>query len=513
MNESTLSSSAARANGPIPGHLFIEAARLCLGWIVVALILLVTCLVQVPVVLNTDLAWLLTVNEKILDGHRLGVDIFESNPPLSVYMYMPAAWLGRLTGTAPERIVILLVIAEIAGALLVIDRANAAAGLASRERRLMLWSFSILLASLPGVIFGQREHIAVVALTPFVAVTALRWRGLDPGRIALVAGAGAGLAMGIKPFFALAAGLPMICVSFRRGSWKALFTPEALTAALVAIGYGAVIIVVFPAYLADYAPMVADAYLPVRRDLSALLPIPVALLGVALAVLRLLAPEHPQIWRNAVPWLAAALGGAASFLLQGKGWPYTTFALCVFAISAPLLQLTTDRIRAPLAAGGLAAIVATGLFVSSPPPGFPPLQAHVLAHVPPLQKHPRLLTISDHIRLGHPLVREIDGVWVGSSCAQLLAAGAILQLNTSQPSPGRQARLEAIIAFERKMLLQDLRSGRPNVILVDTSLFSSFPFDWLAWANADPELRQELSRYREVEQVGRVRILAERADL
>ncbi|WP_204311069.1 hypothetical protein, partial [Stenotrophomonas maltophilia] len=74
--------------------------------------------------------------------------------------------------------------------------------------------------------FGQREHIAVVALTPFVAVTALRWRGLDPGRIALVAGAGAGLAMGIKPFFALAAGLPMICVSFRRGSWKALFTPE-----------------------------------------------------------------------------------------------------------------------------------------------------------------------------------------------------------------------------------------------------------------------------------------------
>jgi hypothetical protein len=40
-------------------------------------------------------------------------------------------------------------------------------------------------------------------------------------------------------------------------------------------------------------------------------------------------------------------------------------------------------------------------------------------------------------------------------------------------------------------------------------LLSSFPFDWLAWASADPELRGELSRYREVESVGRVRIFVD----
>ena len=42
-------------------------------------------------------------------------------------------------------------------------------------------------------------------------------------------------------------------------------------------------------------------------------------------------------------------------------------------------------------------------------------------------------------------------------------------------------------------------------------LLSLSPFDWLAWANADPELRQELSRYREVETVGRVRIFVDQA--
>ena len=475
---------------------------------VVIAILLTALLVQIPVVLNADVGWLLTVNEKILDGRKFGVDLFESNPPLSVYMYMPAAMLGRMTGIAPEFIVIVLVIAEISGALFVIDRAAAAAKLGARERSLSTWSFAFLLAILPGTIFGQREHIAVIALTPFVAVTALRWRGLDPGRVAILAGVGAGLAMSIKPFFALVAGLPIILGALRQRSFKPLFTPEAWTAAIVAISYGAVVVVVFPAYLSTYAPMVAEAYLPIRRELSALLPIPIAVFGASLGFLRLSGPQNLKMGSAAIPWLAASVGGAASFLLQGKGWPYTAFALCLFAIAAPLLQVGTKTLRAPVVIGGLATVVAIGLYLSTPAPGFPPLQASVQAYV----KHPRLLTITDHIGLGHPLVRQIDGVWVGSSCAQLLAAGAMLRENGSQPSEGERARLDSIIEFERRQLLADVRNGRPNVILVDTSLLSSFPFDWLAWANSDPELRMELNRYREVEDVGRVRIFVDRSN-
>jgi hypothetical protein len=91
----------------------------------------------------------------------------------------------------------------------------------------------------------------------------------------------------------------------------------------------------------------------------------------------------------------------------------------------------------------------------------------------------------------------------------LLAAGAILRQNSAQPNPAEQTKLDGIIDFERRHLLADIRNGRPNVILVDTYLLSSFPFDWLAWAKTDPELRTELDRYREVEDVGRVRILVD----
>ncbi len=507
MNESTLSSSAERKPGLLSSTSSADEAGQRLNWGVVALILLVTFAVQIPVVLNADLGWLLTLNEKILDGGRLGVDIFELNPPLSVFMYMPAAWLGRITGIAPEWIVIAMVLVEIAAALAVIDRAGASAGLDVWERRLWLLSFAVLFAILPGAVFGQREHIAVVALTPFVAITALRWRGLDPGRVAILAGAGAGLAMGIKPFFALAAGLPILCIAVRRRSFQPLFTCEVWAAALVAIGYGAVIVLVFPAYLSLYAPMVAEAYMPIRRDLWSLIPVPIGVLGASFGFLRLLDLQNLKPGSAAIPWLAAAVGGAASYLLQGKGWPYMAFALCLFAIAAPLLQVRAGAWRPPIVIGGVAMVIAIGLFLSSPAPGFPPLAARVQAHV----KHPRLLTIADHVGLGHPLVRQIGGVWVGSSCVQLLSAGAILRLNGSQPAQNEQARLAGIVDFERRHLLADIRSGRPDIILVDTMLLSLSPFDWLAWANADPELRQELSRYREVETVGRVRIFVDQA--
>lgn len=487
----------------LPGDDFSTRQR----WLVVAAILLTALLVQIPVILNADLGWLLTVNEKILDGRKLGIDLFESNPPLSVYMYMPGALLARMTGIAPEFIVIVLVIVEIAGALFVIDRTAAVARLGARERSFSTWSFAFLLAILPGAIFGQREHIAVIALTPFVAVTALRWRGLDPGRLAILAGVGAGLAMSIKPFFALVAALPIILGAVRQRSFRPLFPPEAWTAAAVVIGYGAAVAAFFPAYFSTYAPMVAEAYLPIRRELGSLLPVPIAVIGASLGFLRLLGPQNLRMGSNAIPWLAASVGGAASFLLQGKGWPYTALALCLFAIAAPLLQCCTKTLRVPIVVGGLATVVAIGLYLSSPAPGFPPLQARVQAHV----KHPRLLTITDHIGLGHPLVRQIDGIWVGSSCAQLLSAGAILRLNNSQPTEAERARLDGIINFERRQLLADLQGGRPNVILVDTSLLSSFPFDWLAWANSDPELQKELSRYREVEDVGRVRIFVDQS--
>jgi len=219
--------------------------------------------------------------------------------------------------------------------------------------------------------------------------------------------------------------------------------------------------------------------------------------------MRFAIPQNVKVWRDATPWLAASVGGAATFLIQGKGWPYTAFALCLFAIAAPLLNFCTKKMRMLAAVPGLAVVALIGLFLSAPAASsYPLLEQRVRA----LVKRPRLLTITDHIALGHPLIRQLDGIWVGSSCAQLLAGGAMLLEQRSETAQDDRAKLDKIISFERQRLLTDLRKGRPDVILVDTILGSTIRFDWLAWASSEPEIRTELSHYREVEGDGRVRI-------
>lgn len=482
----------------MPGNTVSMSQR----WMIAAAILLTALLVQIPVVLNADLGCLLTEGEKVLDGGKLGVDVFELNPPLSVYLYMPATMLARVTGLSPEIVVIILVMIEIVGALLVIDRAAAVAGLGARERRISTSVLAFLFAILPTAVFGQREHIAVIAMTPFVAVTAIRWRGLAPGRVAILAGLGAGLAISIKPQLGLVVGLPIILAAFRQRSLRPLFTSEAWAAAAIVVGYGATLAIVFPDYLFTYAPMVAAVYVPMRMDLAGLLPFPLAVLMASVAFLRLLAPQDLKTGGHATPWLAAAVGGAVSFVLQGKGWTYTAFALCLFAVAAPMLHARARTLRVPVMIGGFAAVAFIGFCLSLPVKAFPPLEGRILA----LAKNPRLITIGDHVALGHPLVRQINGSWVGNTCVQLLAAGAMVRQNSAPLTEAEQAKMDNIINFERRQLLADVRSGRPNVILVDSYLLSTVPFDWLDWANSDPELKKELSRYREVAEIGRVRI-------
>ncbi|TGQ38615.1 hypothetical protein [Mesorhizobium sp. M00.F.Ca.ET.216.01.1.1] len=52
-----------------------------------------------------DTSWLITVCERMLSGERLYSQIYETNPPFSVWLYMPPVAMGRMLGIAPEILV------------------------------------------------------------------------------------------------------------------------------------------------------------------------------------------------------------------------------------------------------------------------------------------------------------------------------------------------------------------------------------------------------------------------
>jgi hypothetical protein len=349
-------------------------------------------------------------------------------------------------------------------------------------------------------VFGQRDYVAVVALFPFVAVACARLHGVKPRNWLLVlAGLGAGAAMTIKPHYALVAGLPLLFNALVRRSPRALFGLEVWTAAFVVLAYALSVVVFFPGYLGPYLHRLAVAYVPVPRSLefvrAFLLLVTVFAVG-GLACFRLSDDRQQALF--AAPWMMAALGGALFMVLIDKWWSYTAYGMFAFAM-APLLGDLTDanetrsislRMGLRLTTAAATLLCMLWLWVG---PQYATFLTKAVGEVAP--PHPSMITISDNISVGHPMVRQLNGVWVGTSAAQVVAAGAIVLKQTKRPSPQKRLELDQIIEQDRDRLRADIERGRPDIIVSDNRLLDHKYFDWWGWANQDPRLAKLLSGY------------------
>jgi hypothetical protein len=465
---------------------------------------------------DVDIAWLLTMGEKMLAGQRPYVDMFEANPPMSILLYLPAVLAGHGLGVSPDAMVKVLVLAACAGSLALCARIVAPI----TGGRTSLWKLAaagaFVLTVLPTGVFGQREHIAVVAMLPFLATTIARGQGRPPAVwIAALAGIGCGLAMAIKPHFALIAGGALLVTAWRLRSIRPLVALEVWAASAVVGLYALVVVVFFPAFL-SFLPVIRSAYLPVRQPLGLLLLWPPAIAWLIVSVLAaLVARTRPGAGWPTASLLAASAGGFASYLIQGKGWPYHSYPMLALAslalgaaacFGAPQIVAAGETVgrrtaRIGFACAGLMfAIGATGASMRwfTLKGDYHALNAPVAA----IAARPRLLAITADIAVGHPLTRELHGHWVGSVCSQWISAGALTLEHRGGLSPAQHARLDSLMALDRRLLTHDIVVGRPDVILISTNR------DWIGWAMADPGLATALSAYKPVETVQGVAIWA-----
>ena len=120
--------------------------------------------------IDCDVSWLITVNEKMLAGQRLYVDIVEVNPPASIWLYTPFVWLAHQLQLRPEAVI---VAAFIAVALATSALALRISARLQRPPKPLIF-FALLCfveLLLPLGTFAQREHAAILFAAP--ALTAL----------------------------------------------------------------------------------------------------------------------------------------------------------------------------------------------------------------------------------------------------------------------------------------------------------------------------------------------------
>jgi hypothetical protein len=528
--------SLGRASSSVRRPPVAFALTLAIGALAVAL--------QARFGLLGDVSWLITVDEKWLDGQTPYHDFIEINPPASLLLYWPAIALARLVGVWPEFTVAAFGFLSIAASL-ALSGAILACGPIGRVGPLAFGVALIALAILPGQSFCERDQLAALYGLPFLALAAARAaRARVDWPMAVAAGVGAGAMAAIKPPYALVAIALAPYLAGRIGVRAPFGAVEYYVAAALGLAYAALVVTAFPAYVSDILPLGLAVYAPNRESFFELLSEPGVLLtlvlGAALVILAARRLGEPKI---AVPALAS-LGALAAYLVQGKGWLYQAYPALAFmtlaagfalelsppaprriaigalaGVAAALLLLWLGRWPLPIAfaaAAGAAALLAA--LERDPAAGQPrdwrtplaemgvagaigvacglfamdgirtPALARALASLGP---RPTVVAISESLAFGHPMVRAVGGVWAQRVPSLWIASAARRLIDQHPGDEALARRLAPYIDRDRRMLVEDIERNRPDAILVgrlDTRFHR--------WAWNDPAIAAARADYR-----------------
>jgi hypothetical protein len=477
---------------------------------------------------RADVAFLLFAAGRVLDGARLYVDVVEINPPLIVALNIPVVLAARGLGVQPVLAYQLAVFAllglSLAASSLLLRR------LLPDDLRLhrgLIVLLGLVLFTMPGLDFGEREHLMLALILPYVWLAGARVAGWAPsGRISVLIGFCAGLGFALKPQF-----LPgwLLIEGYRRWRgarrWSAP-SPESLTVLAVLLVYGLIALVVTP----EYFPMVRllgaaygrFLYDPPGRLLLTSPSSPVTLLSILAFVALRKSARHGPVWDLL---LILGVGTFLGGLLQFKGLEYHFYPakacaillLGVVCLDVPhrLERLSARAYRVVAAA----TVLTTSVLLSARAVRYAveggwsgrmdaPLE-EAAAKIRRYADGGSVFVFSYHIGSSFPLL-SYAGVESASRLPQLwiLAAEYLDRLHAPQPLVFRSYReMGPAERYLNTAVLADLQRERPRVLLVlrnarDHPINGYRRIDYLAYFGRNPRFAAILREYEFVRNLG-----------
>jgi hypothetical protein len=474
-----------------------------------------------------DTGFLLDEAARVLGGARLYVDLVDMNPPLIVVLNMAAVLFARQFGL-PEILAYRLGCTAALLAVLVLAawmlRQLLPHELALRRVIVLLLAFTLF--NLVGQDFGEREHLILVLLVPYLLLAAGRATGREiPMVEALLIGLLAGSAFAFKPHFVL---LWLAVEGYlrltRRAAWDKMLPETAAIAAFLAL-YAAAIILWAPGYLQLgrllAGPYTRFLYVPfwqlLLRGPGALITVFALLTAGALRR----HTRHPELLDVfALGALVCLVAGAA----QQKGFSYhfyPSLALATVVLglvawgSRESLRNWVTSVYRVIAISLLATVVVVVCVrnaTSMVRPTRDAEQVHMERLLPVVRARAAgegVYVMSYNISSAYPLI-NYAGAHSASRFAQLwiLAAAYMEQLEGSRPlryrAPGEMSPSERYL---NQSVLEDLRDQRPRLLVIlqharDLPINGFRRLDYVAYFGRDQRIASLLERYQRVADLG-----------
>lgn len=307
-----------------------------LSWTLIILLTIIGVGIQHWLWLNRDVAWIAMEATKMLEGGQFVHQFFSLNPPLIIYLTLPAAILTKYVGIG--------LISAMRSYLFLLSYLSLLASSrwlkTAPYKSIFLVFLAFIYFILPVDAFGQREYFMLILSMPYllsIAVSDQNHASSRPLRIAT--GIGAALGFLLKPYFII---IPLLLESFyfyQHRDLKTLFRLESLSALMTAIVYFFAILSFASAYLKVIAPFVFHYYLGFANDsLKTLLFNPIGILLIDSLFFSCFVIKK-QRQRILLVFLLSNIGMLSGYLIAGQFWYYHAFPLLAYTILSIILGL------------------------------------------------------------------------------------------------------------------------------------------------------------------------------
>jgi hypothetical protein len=448
-----------------------------------------------------DVAWLLYVARKWLGGKRLYIDLVEVNPPLIVWIYAIPAKLADWLQLAPRMVAAPFFAACVLGSAWWTAVLLRGRGPLLAERLPVFGIVGTVLLILPGVEFGQREHLLIAAVLPYLCMFARTLEGeREPPFAGALVGVVAGLGIALKPTYVLAL-VPLELIGALRRGRPLRFANVALALTLVA--YAAGVVFFCPAYLQKAVPLALALYGGTDTPFWQLVVVSRRLLLAEVVALLLciwarhtMGPRSSLLRHLLLTLTFFAIGSTLVFMAQGKDWFYhrlpamvaTVLALAVWLSAVLALRATSwRRVLMPVA-------LVAGVLLNIGAADYDRLKPWVMDAVEPDQstamKLERLvkkekahtyIALSEWIALGFPVVNDTGVAWASRFDSMWAIRGLLWRTREDHATPTEWPVslwvARDFIAGCPDIAVVDMR-GRINYVRLLTSADAAFADAW-----------------------------------
>ena len=479
--------------------------------------------------------------QRLLSGDELyGPHLSETNPPIIIWFstipILLARWLHGSSVFFLRLLVAAMVLASVAWCVRILHRS--ATPLNPLSLGLLAIAILAIELSIGPYDFGQREHLLIILLLPYILATAT-------GAVARISfsercalGIAAGIAIWFKPQDVLILIALELFLALRARTLRRALTPEFLTLVLTSAIILLLVSVLTPLYGTTTLPLLVDTYWGLGEMTTVALARTLRdyiMAGFALLLLCFALRKSLRDPATTAALVVSSTAASLAYDIQHTTWAYHAYphqALLLLALAYLLFDLL-DPVFVNLTAklAGRPHLLRSSVLVVS---GFVALFFCAVAIRPRTvlssavsvsEEQPQWAALDRFFNQYRPQtsvyvfstsvpplsVAYNHGLTWGSRFAHLWMLPAIIQNEagpTGPPVPFKQLspeRLAALAALQRTQSAEDLNDWKPSIILVQQcppwpycQAIKNRNFNMLAWFLQDPAFAAEWSHYRQL---------------